>query len=101
MSRLTKKQTQELRAALNHLLRGYQFLYSPQVVVGVSKEPRGPVALPEVFVNAQGDQVQVLCKEIGNDLSGFDFAVRHLRAFAEKYGQGQPQRGAVQVRDTT
>ena len=101
MCRLTKKQTQQLRTAIEHLRRSHRFLYGRDVVIGKLVEPiNGKLPLNTYETDAE-KLVQVIDKQTQGEMNGLDFAMRHLLAFMEVNGFEEPKhRARVVLHDT-
>lgn len=101
MCRLTKKQTQQLRTAVEHLRRGYKCLHGENIVIGrlvPSVNGNGP---SQSVQTDSGICVQILQKGAQGDINGFDFAMRHLLSFLETHGfEEQHHRARVIEHDT-
>lgn len=98
MSKLTRKQTEELRAALNHLQRGLRVLRSDNVVIG-NYVPANDTRGTSRYTNIHGQTVELQSKT-GADLDGLEFAIRHLTHFLNQHGfSEQRSRAPVVLHD--
>lgn len=101
MCKLTKKQTEQLRMTLNHLKRGYGFLFHDDIVIGRVVQPGDCRAEDRITAVSGLTRIEIVNKDVGTDIAGLAFAVRHLVAFLDQHGfEDQRPQARVIVRES-